>query len=93
MRKLFTLAWLFALSLVTVEPLSAMSIGRVDEPFDQNNIIWQKVVYDDRTSGFKVCMPGAPKSGISNGNIYTASNYDGIDYEVHTGFSAWFNFG
>lgn len=87
MRKIVKLITLLSL-LAGPSVLIAMHIGRSGEAFVEEGIKWQKVVYDDEDLGFTVLMPGDPVSGISSmGYIYTYSQYQQADYEVHTKFS------
>lgn len=77
--------FIFAALLLSanLSPLAAMSIGREGPSYFENEIEWQKVAYKNDDTGFTATIPGSPKSGMSNGDVYTYSNYQGVSYEIN----------
>jgi len=82
MKKTFSA--LILLGLISVQPLFAMSIGRDGAPYTENEVQWQPVKYEDRDTGFVAALPGEPRSGFSNGNVYAYSKFKQTAYEIHS---------
>lgn len=79
-----TLSTLILLGLISAQPLFAMSVGRDGAPYTENAVQWQPVKYEDRDTGFVAALPGEPKSGFSNGNVYAYSKFKQTSYEIHS---------
>jgi hypothetical protein len=71
------------LTSMYVTPLLGMSIGREGTPYVKNGIEWQKVSYKNDDTGFTAAMPGTLGSGISNGDVFSYSHYQDVDYEIN----------
>jgi hypothetical protein len=84
MKKMHIAILTAILTLGIAENLSAFSIGRDGDSYVENEIEWQNVSYSNDDVGFVASIPGSPKSGVSNGDAFTYSQYRGVDYEIHT---------
>lgn len=68
--------------------LDAMSIGRDGQPFYVGDVQWQAVKFEDKEIGFTANIPGSPKSGLSNADVFSGSTYQNIYYEINTELNA-----
>ncbi|WP_075883252.1 hypothetical protein [Candidatus Protochlamydia sp. W-9] len=83
MKFLKTILLITVLAVVTALPLTALSMGRLGEPFEREGHTWQKVYYEDEKRSIQADLPGSPIAGFSNGVCYLYSQYQNVNYEVH----------
>lgn len=75
---------LFALlAILFFNSLCAISLGKLGQPFQQDNVEWQLVNYQDGGVMMTAAMPGSPKTGITNDWCFICSQYLGSEYEIH----------
>lgn len=63
--------------------LSAFSIGRMNQTYVANHVIWQKVHYEDEKGHMQAAIPGDPCSGFSNDYCFIYSDYGNSYYQIH----------
>jgi hypothetical protein len=75
--------FLFLFSTIVTQSF-AMSIGRDGESYEENDISWQPVKFNENNQGFRAAFPGEPMSGISSPWYYIYSKHGMSEYEIHT---------
>jgi len=84
MKKFQMFVFTAILTFAITENLFGMSIGRDGASYLDNSIEWQEVSYKNDDAGFIASIPGSPSSGISGAMVYIYSEYQGVEYEIHS---------
>lgn len=84
--------WIYSIVSILIfsQSLTAMTIGPEGESYEENNIVWQPVQYENDDTGFSAALPGDPQSGIADGNAYCYSKYDHVHYQIHTMLNGYY---